>query len=496
MTLGAHVLDLAARHSPLVRDTLRRLGDAPLADLLAGLRPGRSEPWQSREDLYQVVADQTAAWYGPAVAAEAVAGLRAQPIVPTSNHFGVDTFADSVQGTLLFALRPGAPRDVVVLGFGSVSMNNLTYPMGLRLYDPRHGEVGSLPQRLPIQPNRDKHRTVLAARPYDAGMIDRARGRLARMRRDGEVSAFCARSADDVLHQVYASPATLSLPSHALQATRVNTALWDGLFQADPPARLVQLAIEPISAALLSRDLHDPGSLVHQLFFVPQVRDALLGGLDGVRACWQRDPSRGTVFFWGLSAAGRRVPLTLDGELLTGIDERGHRLEWKFGPEDLVPALLGGQLLPSLFTCFATLAFARGLSCVGGYFQATYLPVMQRGVVDALSVGAEFRAAAERVAQVPAGLHLASLQAVARALPGGALIPAGPVEIAGAGGLSPADVDALTRVPVREAHLVAFPEVLDHLVPPEELPTGWAAALAAESGGRDGGRVIRLEETS
>ncbi|MFG1944099.1 hypothetical protein [Nonomuraea sp. NPDC048826] len=491
MTLGAHVLDLAARHSPLVRDTLRRLADAPLADLLAGLRPGRARPWQDRDDLYAAVAERTALSYGPEVAAEVAADLRAQPIVPTSNHFGVDTFADSVQGTLLFALRPGAPRNVVVLGFGSVSLNNLTYPMGLRLYDPRHGELGALPQRLPIQPNRDKHRTVLTARPFDAAMIDRARARLARMRRAGEVSAFCERSADDVLHRMYGSPETLALPSHGLQATRVNTALWEGMFQAGPPARLVQVAIEPICAALLSKDLHDPGSLIHQLFFVPRVRAALLAGLDGERACWQRDPARGTIFFWGLGADGRRVPLALDGDLLTGVDEHGRRLEWKFRPEELTQALLAGHLLPSLFTCFATLAFARGLSCVGGYYQATYLPVMRQGVVDAL--GEEFWDMAEAVAQVPTGLHLASLQAVARALPGGALVPAGPVEIAGAGGLSPADVAALTRVPVRDAHVVAFPDVLDHLVPAGDLPSGWAAGLASESGSR---RAVRLETTS
>ncbi|MDA0632744.1 hypothetical protein OUY22_04890 [Nonomuraea sp. MCN248] len=490
MTLAAHLLDLAARHSPLVRDTLRRLADAPLADLLAGLRPGRSRPWQDRDDLCAAVADLTARSYGHEVAAEVAADLRAQPIVPTSNHFGVDTFADSVQGTLLFALRPGAPRTVVVLGFGSVSLNNLTYPMGLRLYDPRHGELDALPQRLPVQPNRDKHRTVLTARPFDAGMIERAQARLARMRRAGEVSAFCARSADDVLHRVYGAPETLALPSHGLQATRVNTALWRGLFQGEPPARLVQVAIEPICAALLESDLNDPGSLIHQLFFVPQVREALLDGLDGERACWERSRSRGTVFFWGLGAEGRRVPLTLHGELLTGVDERGRRLEWKFSPEGLAPALRAGLLLPSLFTCFATLAFARGLSCVGGYYQATYLPVMQRGVVAALGVGEEFRDLAGAVAQVSTGLHLASLQAAARSLPGGAIIPAGPVEIAGAGGLSPADVAALTRVPVREAHVVAFPDVLDHLVPAGELPPGWAARLALESGAA---RAVRLE---
>ncbi|WP_084960758.1 hypothetical protein [Thermoactinospora rubra] len=492
MSLGAHLLGLAARHSPLVRDTLRRHADAPLSDLLARLRPRPADPWQDREDLWRAVADQTALWYGPAVAREVVADLREHPIVPTSNHFGVDTFADSVQGTLLFALRPGAPRNVVVLGFGSVSMNNLTYPMGLRLYDPRHGDAGAVPQRLPVMPNRDKHRTVLTAQPFDLEMVTRARARLGRMRRAGEVTAFCERSAAEILDAEYASARTLSLPAHALQAIRVNAGLWRRMFRGAPPARLVQLAIEPICAALLDRDLRDPGSLVHQLFFVPRVREALLDGLDGAPACWSREPSRGTVFFWGLSTAGRRVPLRLDGELLTGVDERGRRLTWKFHPDELVPALREQRLLPSLFTCFAVLAFARGLGCVGGYYQVGYLPAMQRGIVAALGVGEEFRDVADRVAQVPTGLHLAGVQGIARALPDGSLIPAGPVEIAGAGGLSAADLDALGSVPVREAHLAAFPELLDHLVPAADLPGGWARALAAENGTACRG-VVRFE---
>ena len=56
--------------------------------------------------MWDAVGDQIASYYGTDLAEEAVAELRADPMLPTSNHFGVDTFADSVQGTLLFALRP------------------------------------------------------------------------------------------------------------------------------------------------------------------------------------------------------------------------------------------------------------------------------------------------------------------------------------------------------------------------------------------------------
>jgi hypothetical protein len=497
MQPSQHLLDLARRSSPLVRDTLRRYSDAPLAELLGGLKVRHVRAWQERDDLLGVISDQTAALHGTAVADEVAADLRSHPIVPTSNHFGVDTFADSVQGTLLFSLRPGGPRNVVVLGFGSISLNNLTYPMGLRLYD--SAGLNRVPQRLPVFANRLRHCAVIAAGPFDGLMVERAQARLRRMRQAGEITAFGERAGGDVLSEEYAAAATLSLPSYGLQGIRVNTGLWRRMFSGGPPpVRLVQLPIEPICAALLSKDLQDPASLLHVLFFNPRVREALLASLDGAQACWRRERLHsgqhgGTIFFWGLSAAGRRVPLTLEGGVLAGIDEHGQRHQWPFVADGIIPALLEGKLLPSLFTCFAALAFARGLLCVGGYYQVGYLPVMQQGVIDALlHAGGDFQDGADRIAQVPTDLCLAGVQGVVRVLPDGSLIPAGPVEIAGSGGLTRSDLDQLQSVPVREAHLAAFPELLDHLVPAAALPPDWARRLAAENGSTCR-HVVRLE---
>jgi hypothetical protein len=513
--LGAHLLDLASAASPLVAENLRRYGDAPLSEVLASLGTAPEvATLQGRDDLWSVIRDQATVHYGAETAAEAVAELMADPIVPTSNHFGVDSFADSVQGTLLFSLRPGPagrrPRTVVVLGFGSISLNNLTYPMGLRLYDPRFGDLSGLPQRLPVFPNRVKLCATCAAGPFDREMVDRARQRLHKMAAAGEVTPFCERAAGDILEVEYGSPATLAMPSYGHQSTRINAALWRRMFRNGASAsRLVQLQIEPICAALLATDLYDPDSLASHLFFDPVVRDGVLSRLDGARACWNLDELRrslagegdgpcrgGTVFFWGMTERGRRVPLLLEpdgaGMLLVGVDERGQRHEWAFTPDGIAAGLLEGSLLPSLFTCFALLAFARGLVCVGGYYQVEYLPVMQRGVVASLAADGALRRAAELVAAVPTEVCVAGIQAVVRVLDDGAAIPAGPVEIVGAGGLADPDLDAVTAVTVRDAHLVAFTELFHHLVPDADLPPGWVNRLAAENGTL-GHRVVHLE---
>lgn len=504
MRLGDHLLSLASRSSPVVRVHLGRHGQASLVDFLQSLPPAPAESFQSRDDLWKVIRKETTSYYGGEIAEQAVADLESDPIAPTSNHFGVDTLADSVQGTLLFSLRPrpdGAPRKtVVVLGFGSISLNNLTYPMGLLLYDPRRGEIDEMPRRLPIFPNRLKDRAVTAAGPFDRVMVERARGRLGRMRRDGEFTAFCERAAGIVFDEDLASSETLALSSYREQATRVNAGLWARMFK-DPSvaARLVQLEMEAITRQLLEKDLLDRESLVHSLFFTPPVRDALLAILDGARACWRCGDLRrrlrdlesthgrgGTVFFWGLSEDGRRIPLALEADRselhLVGVDEHRRRQTWEFSPYGLLRALADGRLLPSLFTCFAVVAFARGFVCVGGYYQVDYLPAMQRGIAAALTMNAAQRSQVELVARVPSDAFLAGLQGIVRQLDDGAVIPAGPVEVAGAGGLTAADLAQLGSLKVREASLVAFMELFEHMVPDARLPEGWTRQLASENG--------------
>jgi hypothetical protein len=100
---------------------------------------------QPRDDLWEAIYQITALQYGDETARETIEGLRADPVLSTSNHLGLDTLAESVQGTLLYALRPsprGESRGIaVVLGCGSVSMDSVTYPRGLLLYDCKSSQI-------------------------------------------------------------------------------------------------------------------------------------------------------------------------------------------------------------------------------------------------------------------------------------------------------------------------------------------------------------------
>jgi hypothetical protein len=328
-------------------------------------------------------------------------------------------------------------------------------------------------------------------------MVKRASDRLLHLRLAGEVTAFGESTASRVLEEDLADSRILSAPTYSMQAVQINARMWSRMFkQTPPPVRIVNLGLEEVTCSLLARDIRNPNSLVHRLFFIPQVRDILLTRLDCARACWKldnlerrlREPttdpaSDGTVFFWGLTDQGRRVPLTLTGPaaaaMLAGIDGRGRRWEWEFTPDAMAAALSAGELIPSLTTCFAALAFARGIACVGGPYQAEYLPVMQRGVADA--VRAEDPAAATLIAQVPTRLCLADMHVVMRLRADGLGIPAGPVEISGTGGITASDLAAIASGTAREAYLAAFPDMFPRVAPGVSLPDRWVEILAREN---------------
>jgi hypothetical protein len=508
--LGDFLLDAAADRCPIIRDNLRSFGDKPVADLLSSLTAAERPALQSAEDFRTVAEAHAAKYYGREIAGQMADDLRSDLVISTANHFGVDTFAVSVQGTQLLALRPRAdgslPRTVVALACSVISMDNITFPLGMLLYDLGEGTAPALPQRLAVFPSRMRSRTVGSVVPFDERMIEQAHARLSELRSGRRISAFCECAARRLLDEELAAPETLALPTYGHQGCRVNGRLWERTLGGAAP-RLVQLSLESVCSALLANDMDDVNSLAFRLFFRSDIRTAALLALDGMPTCWRlADLNRkingaghssfgdGTVLFWGMGD-GRRFPLTIDDPdravpHLAGVDGRGRRREWELTPRAIGAGLSSGELVPSLFTCFSVLALARGIGCVGGLRQARYLPSMQRGVVRA--VADPDRRAARLVAGARTGLCLPDMHFLMRMLPDGRGIPAGPVEIAGAGGLSPAAVNRIPSVIVREAYLAAFPEVFPAMAPDVSLPEHWIETLAAENA--TGCRtVIRLD---
>jgi hypothetical protein len=237
--------------------------------------------------------------------------------------------------------------------------------------------------------------------------------------------------------------------------------------------------------------------------FDSDVRESVLDALDGFQACWRRGVlterlsmarrrnaqvklpgSGGSVFFWLVNDSGRKVPLTLERnggkDFLIGADDKGYVWDIPFLPETIMDKLHSQRLVPSLFTCFGVLSLARGVQCLGGYYQAEYLPAMQAGLVRALGVHSRCCRMAEAVAKLSTDGYLSGMQTVMTRVEGNYLVPAGPLEIIAGGGLSPFDLAKISALSVGDAHMASLMETLPDLIPELRNEPSWNRALAAD----------------
>jgi len=503
-------LDIVCEHLPVVDRAISNYGTKPLAAYLEQFTQQVPPAFQPRNDLFDVISGYTSQLLGRSVAERLVYDLAASPVVLSANHHGIDSFSHSIQGNLLFSLRSAAAcrcaSTVPVFSFGNVPLNNATYPRGLLIYHINADKMADMPLRLPVFPDRDKRKMVCAAPAFDPAMLDRAGRRLDRLIRDKQISSTIYTPATDILQKYCATPAVAALNNYSQQAVLVNNRIWKRLFcERITPPELIYIESEKIVARLLEQDLQNTESLPWAVMFDPELRQRVISELNGVNGCWElkglcrrsdkndcktasNPPATkaGTLFFWGIDHCGRRIPFYLasngaNSAVLQGIDDRGRQWELPYSPEKIIGALQKNILIPSLFTCFLTLSFARGVICAGGYFQGEYLPSMQQGIVSALEKTAGYHDVAAVVGAIPSGRYLSGMIAVMTRSRENLLIPSGPLEIIAGGGLTLKDIERMRSMSLQDAHLAGLFESLPDAVFPENcLPPGWKMQLAAD----------------
>lgn len=471
--------------SPVIKCILENYGQATLADYLRQNLLVCKEPLQPRDDLFEVVYHYADPLLGKEVAEKVVQELKILPAVLTVNHHGVDFLAQSVQGSLVFSLRKignKTAETVPVFACGNVALNNSTYPRGLLIYhtDPKSVKL-TIPIRLPIFPDRYKRKIVSVVEAFDSKMLANFEHRFGLMFRDKKIPEDLAFAVKKIINEDYRNPNVMKLKNYSQQAVVLNNRIWKRFYrEAMHATEMVCLELEQIVILLLQADLHNEDSLMWQIMFNPTLRSQVLSQLDGAKACWDRAKlakrarlssdiidntgGSGTIFFWGVDNDGYRIPLLLVGSgrqtMLQGRDDRGKLWSFAFNKQDVIGGLKTGRLLPSLFTCYSTIGFARGVSCCGGYFQAQYLPAIKNGLVRALYQSADCADFAQYVDRVPSDIYLSGMQLLMRCLDENLLLPAGPIEIVSGGGLCNSQIERMKSFIVRDAHLAGLLETL------------------------------------
>jgi hypothetical protein len=342
-------------------------------------------------------------------------------------------------------------------------------------------------------------------------MIHRAHAAAAKLEKDGTISARTRQCIQQLLAEDYGSEAIARMPDYASQATRLNSRLWQRLHgHATKAPRLVSLELEKVSARLVLMDIHSSRSLTARVLFETPLRSRVFEALDGHRACWQNSaipfnargttpapaaPRRGTHFFWGVSDKGRKFPLAVaredDGKMIMhGVDAKGNRLAFPLHPEPIEKMIRQNRIVPSVFTCFLTLAFARGVNCLGGYYQAAYLPSMQSGLVKALSGSPTDRDMADTIRRIPTAGYLSGMQTVMIRQGQERLVPAGPIEIIAEKGLTDLDTEKILGMTVEDAHLASLFETIPDIAPEMMTSAAWKDEIARDCFETLRGRVI------
>lgn len=509
---ASEYLEMVCQRLPVVKNILNTFGHMPLGVYTEQFNAPPCPSVQSRDDIRQAVIAQISSVLGEDIAGRTADDLTASGTVMTTTHLGIDYFANSVQGNLIYGagILTGRRKGTTlpIFCFGNVPLNSSTFARGLLVYGTESGAGKELPLRLPIFPDNQKRTMAGLAKPFTRAMQQRAIQKTVAWKKENLISEITAETILSILEQEYADASVLNRISYSAQAMMINRMLGKRMLKTDEcPPDIVYLEIEKITAFLLDKDLNNENSLVYRIFFTSTLRDGIIQNLDGCPGCWHVDTlnagdaspgnqagtATGTIFFWGIDDRGRRIPLLLKsikgGLYLSGRNDRGDSFSVNFTRDELIQALKLQKLLPSMFTCFLIISFARGFSCVGGVFQGAYLSRMKTGIADCLDAQSD-TATAEIIRTITTNLYQDGMLAFMSLGQDNELLPAGPIEIIQAGGVNRNDLIKAFGLTVIQAHMAGLFGALKDAGAPIIRQQDWQRMVAKACSGALSEKII------
>jgi len=465
-------LDDVRQALPVVDSVLSEHGDKTIAEYLETQNQFSAASFQPRDDLAEVVYNYAKPLLGEVVARDAADELLANPVVLTANHHGVDYFAQSVQGTLIFSLRKingKRAKTVPVFACGNIPLNNVTYPRGALIYPSYFSANKNLQSRVPLFPSKNRRDSVCTVRPYNKMDFLAFKNNLFK-----SIHPEYKIDVEKIINEIY-EPA-LDEISYSDQSVKTNALIWDKLLINCPfSPKLVYLELERIASELLKIDLNSIESLFSLLCINRSARKMLFTVLKGKKNCWDIDFDNegniakciGTFLFWGVDKKGRRIALFekySDGkDYLCGRSDTGENFSIELNPEKLTEALKNHEVIPSLFCSYLVINMARGVTGLGGYYQADYLPVMKNGVTDVMKeIYNDIDLSI--IDAVKTNGYLSGMQVVNQEL-GAELLPVGPLEMIIHGGLSEDSYNSLDQANVVQSHMYSLIETIFDVLP-------------------------------
>ena len=390
-----------------------------------------------------------------------------QKVICTADHHGSLYCSQLMQGDLLFALMleklESRSPFVPVLAAGQVELENSTYARGICAYSARDRKIF-----LPLFPAKYSVQLASHASPVTPDMTGRFRRRFV----DPEEDPVRRKALDEICRDIYESEEVSGAGSFSEQSTLAGFKLMGRLFRGEAPS-FAYLEMETVAEPILLAELSDESSLLYRLLYDADMREKLIMEKlpDGL--------SLGDLLFRAADEKGRKIMLSLTGDgFLTGRDWKKEPVCFETEPARLSSLIREKRVFPGVFIEALLLFFERGITWMGGMFQASYLPHWQAGLAGLLDK-AGYGEQAERIrAYDCSGYICGPMLALYRG--DGFATTAGPVEL----WQDPVPFDRIrelaSRTTLWDGHRIGLSEMYFDLVPRDEREPDWYQKIAEE----------------
>ncbi|MFO0781157.1 MAG: hypothetical protein U0519_04750 [Candidatus Gracilibacteria bacterium] len=381
------LVDKVLDKRPVLREIIQKRGTKNLYEYAKDyINVNLNPPIQQRQDeMIGILQEEVERLLGKDVADSVATQLAAHYYVSTADHHGPVTHPFFINSNLLtaapfFEHSDPALQNVIVLACGSVSLNNSSWPRGVLFNTCHKGKIET--QRLSFFPAKDRLCPVFNYRPYTKEDIERCRGFLRDMIKDGSVHEEEGKKVDALLEEIYLTSSALDSRDFSEQVTKTNFHLWKKFFgpkYAQEAPNLIYLELESIVTKLLIKyHLYTDTVITHLLF--DHAYDALVGKyFEGIQGAFDRKENYGTYLFWALPKGAKyRIQMWKEGDFLV-TEDGSYKIELK--PEIIQKALESKELMPSMMLSYMVLAFYYGLKCLGGFSQVNYLTFMKNAYI-------------------------------------------------------------------------------------------------------------------
>ncbi len=391
-----------------------------------------------------------------------------EKVICTADHHGSLYCSQFFQGDILFALimEELGSRDAVVpvLAAGQVELETSTYSRGVCAYS-----SGDRKLLLPLFPAKYSVQLASYAASVSPDMISRFRRRFVD---DGEDRRL-RQVLDEILRDLYEPEEITKAGCFPDQTTLIGARLMDRVFPGEAPS-FAYLEMETVVQPLLLAELGDEDSLLARLLYDGKMREKL------IRTKLPDGSSPGDLLFRAADEKGRKIMLSLteDG-FLRGLDWRKEAVRYPSGPAELSSLIREKKVFPGVFTEALLLFFERGITWMGGMFQASYLPLWQTALAGVL----ENSSCAPQAEQIRAydctGYVCGPMFALYRG--GGFATTAGPAEF----WRDPVPFERIRKL-VREtslwdAHMIGLSEMYFDLTVSREREPDWYRRIAEDN---------------